>query len=447
MPDLVCGHKFSWIAPNLNTLLFVIVRQTAKPAVFHHKFGRLEMKRMTNLHTSLCTLALWMLMLLMPAGGAISQTATEGYAGGDLSYQMGNGDTLVVTLNYYFDCGGGSPSSNPFLILRNCAGTVISGVNMGSPTITVISNTTAATNCGAGSVTGRRKYSYSANIDISAQLGAPCNFYRLTISPNTRNHSDNLNSATTRRLWLEANLYLGNDANNSSPVFNAEEIPYVCSGSTVSFAPEVTDADGDSLVYSLIAAKTGTVVSSNISYDIGSGAAPIPGISIDSETGILDFTAPTVSGHVDSGNYQVVILISEYDRTSGLQLSATYRDFEFHVDSACTNNGPVPNSSFSNLTNVTSTVGNDTVIIDTGQAAAFRLTFSDADGIGSYSSTAVSVLGGNATFNTTNGEITWTPGASDIGTHIFSVAAIDAATPITGKGAHKVVVIVETIRL
>lgn len=398
---------------------------------------------MTNLPTSLYTVMCVLMALLLNAGSVTGQTVTEGYAGGDLSYQMGNGDTLVVTLNYYFDCGAGSPSTNPFLILRNCAGTVISGVSMGSPTITVISNTTSATNCGAGSVTGRRKYSYTTNIDISASLGAACNFYRLTISPLSRNHSDNLNIAATTPLWLQANLYLGNDANNSSPVFGAEEIPYVCSGSTVSFAPEVRDADGDSLVYSLIAARTGTGSASNISYSSGSGTSPIPGISIDSETGILQFTAPNVSSHVDSGNYQVVVLVDEYDRTTGLQLSATYRDFQFHVDSACTNNGPVPNSSFSNLTNITSTAGNDTVVIDTGQAAAFRLTFSDADGIASYSSTAVSILGGNSTFNTSNGEITWTPTGADIGTYVFSVAAIDAATPITGKGAHKVVVIVQ----
>ena len=52
--------------------------------------------------------------LLTFAYSASSQTATNAYAGGEITYQMGNGDTLEVTLNYYIHCGGSAPGTNPF---------------------------------------------------------------------------------------------------------------------------------------------------------------------------------------------------------------------------------------------------------------------------------------------------------------------------------------------
>ena len=255
--------------------------------------------------------------------------------------QMGNGDTIIVTLNYYIDCGGGAPGTSPVLIIRNCSGTPIGFHSMGTATITNISNTTQSTNCGSGSVAGRRKYSYTSSIDISAQLGTACNFYRLTVSPNTRNTSRNLSSSTSQRMWLQADLYVQNDATNSSPVFGGTPIPYVCRTSSVSYSPQVSDVDGDSLVFSLTTTRGGTANATNLTYSSGSGTAPIAGISIDATSGILNFTSPT-----DSGNYQVVVAVSEYDRSSGNQLSRTYRDFQFHIDSTCVNDGPVPAAAF-----------------------------------------------------------------------------------------------------
>ena len=410
--------------------------QAAKPAVFPTKFGFSEMKRMIHLLTQLKQVFTVSAILLLSALSANSQNAAGAYAGGDITYQMGNGDTLDITLNYYIECGGTSPGSNPILVLRNCSGTPISTVNMGAPTITEISNTTATTNCGAGTVSGRRRYQYTAQIDISDEFTTSCNFYRMTIFPTSRNPSGNLANATTQRLWLQADVYLQNDATNSSPTFTAQAIPYLCKNSTTTFSPEVSDVDGDSLVFSLVSAKTGTTSATAITYSTGSGTSPIAGITIDPTTGLLTFTSP------DSLAHQVVILVQEYDRTSGNQISAVYRDFQFYVDTNCTNPGPTPNASFSNLTNVNSSVGNDTIYLDTNVAASFRLTFTDANGISGYTSNAVSVLGGNATFNSSNAQVSWTPSGADIGTHIFTISAEDNVTPTSGKGAKKVVVVV-----
>lgn len=394
------------------------------------------MKRMIHLLTQLKQVFIVSTILLLSALSANSQNAAGAYAGGDITYQMGNGDTLDITLNYYIECGGTSPGSNPILVLRNCSGTPINTVNMGAPTITEISNTTATTNCGAGTVSGRRRYQYTAQIDISDEFTTSCNFYRMTIFPTSRNPSGNLANATTQRLWLQADVYLQNDATNSSPTFAAQAIPYVCKNSTTTFSPEVSDVDGDSLVFSLVSAKTGTTSATAITYSTGTGTSPIAGITIDPTTGLLTFTSP------DSLAHQVVILVQEYDRTSGNQISAVYRDFQIYVDTNCTNPGPTPNASFSNLTNVNSSVGNDTIYLDTNVAASFRLTFTDANGISGHSSNAVSVLGGNATFNTSNAQVSWTPSGADIGTHIFTISAEDNVTPTSGKGAKKVVVVV-----
>lgn len=366
----------------------------------------------------------------------LSQNATSAFAGGDISYQMVGNDSLEITLNWYVDCGG-NLSGTPFIILRNCSGTPMSAKDMGSPTITEVSNTTSTTNCGAGSVTGRRRYQYTTRIEIDSDLGTGCNFYRITLSRPSRNASANLSNSTSQNAWLQADIYLLNDDTNSSPVFTATPIPYVCNNSSVSFSPEVTDVDGDSLVFSLVAAQTGTASASNITYSSGSGGAPITGISIDASSGVISFTSP------DSGNHQVVIAVDEYDRSSGNQISRVYRDFQFVVDSTCTNDGPQPSAAFSNTTNVVSSVGNDTVVIDTGVAASFRLTFTDANGISGYSSNAVGILGGNAAFNTANAQISWTPTGDDIGTHIVTISSEDNVTPISGKGAHTIVIVVQ----
>ena len=144
---------------------------------------------MISLFTNLRAFGLAGLFLLSFGSSLLSQTATSGYAGGELSYRYLSGDTIQVTLDYYIDCGGSAPGTNPFIILRNCSGTPLSTKNMGSATITNISNTTSSTNCGAGNVSGRRRYRYTTLVDISADLGGSCNFYRITINRYGRDNS------------------------------------------------------------------------------------------------------------------------------------------------------------------------------------------------------------------------------------------------------------------
>ncbi|MBT6383347.1 MAG: T9SS type B sorting domain-containing protein [Flavobacteriales bacterium] len=366
------------------------------------------------------------------------------YAGTDLNASInGTGDSVTLQAIIAHDCPGSISTTDTILLLQNCGGPL---VKLGFVSESNISDANGVTTtCASGSFLGRFAAIYENTVPISDYSG--CNPVTFRIYPTDRINAENLNnsgSSTSDRLRVFMQMYFAVDSTNSVPSIGANMNPYVCSGSDIEWDPQITDAEDDSLVISFRQPQTGASSGSNISYASGFTLAdPIEsGDSLGTERGIIYFTSPT-----DTGHYQIALQIQEYDKATGNLISLSYRDFQFYVNGSCTNDGPTIASSISN--EVACTESSPFVIeIDTAQAASFDLTFT---GTGSETltllSTATSWLNGSSTSVSTSGNaatmtVSWTPTAADVGRHVFTISAEDNGSPITGKSAQEIIVIV-----
>lgn len=337
----------------------------------------------------------------------------------------------------YVDCDATAVPATYSLTAFNCSGTgsaLSSGLQaISGPAGTNMSDVCAtsftSTTCGSGTIEGRKRVTFNYTMDFSAQT--VCNSYEVRNSTSYRAASNNISFTAPGQTGIcvvPAYIFLQNDDSNSSATFSGIDNPYLCGGVATSYDPVISDPDDDSLVISLVAARGSGVPLSTVTYLGGtSGSAPISGITIDPNTGVLNFSSPTTTG-----NYTVVYRVDEYDRTTGLQVGRTHKEIYFYVDASCSNTNPAAAPAISNLSGGASLISNYNVQLTADNANCFRLTYTDSDGILNYSSNAVSVLNG-ATFNAATGEVCWTPTSAQIGTYFITIGATDQACNIAGK--------------
>ena len=184
---------------------------------------------------------------------------------------------------------------------------------------------------------------------------------------------------------------LVSNVGNSPPIIKTgspngfHPIPYGCINTPIIYDLEISDPDGDSLVFSLHTAYKPLITSpastlfTPVTYNPGfSATAPIPGITINSQTGQLNFMAPATPG-----NYVIVVKIDEYN-SSGTRLSSINHEFTFIAEN-CTNTVPIvsPNNitNFNSLgTNTTYNNTNNTISMCAGDQFCYDVSFSDLDG-------------------------------------------------------------------
>jgi gliding motility-associated-like protein len=131
------------------------------------------------------------------------------------------------------------------------------------------------------------------------------------------------------------------DANkNSSPEFTVNDTAVICGGSFFSLPLGATDADGDSLSYTLCGAYDGGTPTNpipdpaeapgynTVTYeDPYSGFQPMGGsVKIDSKTGLLSGVAPPIAF---SGEYVVTVCVAEYRK--GLLLGESRKELHIRV--------------------------------------------------------------------------------------------------------------------
>lgn len=165
---------------------------------------------------------------------------------------------------------------------------------------------------------------------------ANCSNYTLVISSCCRNTAlVNLSSTSfCNAISLDPNLC------NSAPAIGSEATPYLCVGQTTTFNPNVSDPDGDSLVFSLSDCYADDNGSGGCNWNSYTGGFSVtnplpsnPPISIDSTTGAFTVT-PTVSGM-----YQFCYKIEEYK--NGTLVGTYIRDMQVVVIDCPPNKGPV----------------------------------------------------------------------------------------------------------
>lgn len=376
-------------------------------------------------------------------------SATNEYTGANLTVASNaTNDSLEFTVEVFWNCDPVIAFLDSHRLLNmNIAGCGVPVVTVYKVSDTEISDVCAAAlpYCNTSSIPGQRMVVYKGMVPSAAF--AACTAMEFGFYAYNRYDADNLVNTTANsdriRTYVQYNFDVDNT--NNTPTFNANGRPLFCEGVSAGFDPQVTEIDGDSLVFSLRAAQRGLGTPANYSYNAGFSANDPTGngMSIDAQSGILEFTTP------DSGVYQIVIQVNEYDRATGQQKSMTFRDFQIEVDPSCNNAGPSVAGTFTGLSNVNATVANDTVVLDTGVAASFGLSFTgDVGETVSLTTTAGSFLSGASTSTSSAGASTtltvnWTPTGADIGTHVFTIGAEDNGCDISGKSAHKVIVVVQ----
>lgn len=333
--------------------------------------------------------------------------------GGNITYECLGGNTFLVTLTLYEDCGTAfiSFGSETITATNDC----------GLPNQSIVCNQIVFQQeisqlCPADASnsecfpTGFLPGVYMHKYQGTVTLPGTCDAWHFAFSDCCRNFANN--SSASDDYYFQADLYSSTAPCNNSAQLTAQPIPYVCAGQPVNYGFGATDPDGDSLVYSLVNALR--AAGTSITYTVGfSGAAPIPGITIDPATGILNFTTSV------TGNYIVAVLIQEYNAAGQLTGTIT-QDFQFEVIT-CTNNTPAAPDSVTNFTGSGVQINSNTINLCSGQTACFDMVFSDPDLSQNLSvDTALSLFPPGVTYSIT--------GTNPMTVHVCVVATPGVAT-------------------
>ncbi len=277
--------------------------------------------------------------------------------GGDMTYRCLGNDQYEITLTIRRDCEFGDPAAqfdDPASIgVFSSQGNLLTNIgNLGQLLIPFnmddTLNTVLNTNCTIlGNDVCVHETSYVTTVTLPYRFGGYVLAYQRCCRNGSLNNIVNpLEAGST--YYIELNAEAQTECNNS-PVFNEWGDIYICANEELSFDHSATDADGDSLVYSLCIPKDGasfddpkpqppagpnySEITWAAGYDISNmmGGAPL---EIDPATGVLTATPNVI------GQYLIGICVEEY--RNGVLLSKVTRDFEYNVR-AC-GDGPV--SSF-----------------------------------------------------------------------------------------------------
>ncbi|MDQ3191467.1 MAG: hypothetical protein M3Q58_07735, partial [Bacteroidota bacterium] len=340
-------------------------------------------------------------------------------SGGEITYTCLGPNQFEVTLTLFRDCSGSTMSTSEWITFSNTCG-------LANPSLTVtLQNPATGTNCtgtalscatevsqlcasqssnstcNGGTLPGMQKYVYKGIVTFPGT----CNTWTMNYGLCCRNPAVNVTTATSYNFHAQTTMNSASEACNNSPIFTSQPIPYVCAGQPVSYNYGVQEADGDQLVFSLVNGLQNATTS--LPYAAGySGAVPIPGITINANTGQLNFTPTTI------GNFVVAIRVDEF--RNGVLIGTTMRDIQFVVQS-CSNSVPDPTGGqITNLSGTATATGPFSLDMCEGDNFTFTATFSDpnASDILSLTSNITSVLPGSTiSFSGTNpitATVTWT---------------------------------------
>lgn len=355
-------------------------------------------------------------------------------AGADITYVNVGIDSFLVTVNIFEDCGGSATVGSSITVsFTNDCGLLSLSQSFPQTSISEVSQLCASeqpnSTCNGGNLPGMLQKVYQKIVVLQH-----CNSWKITWGVANRNASVNLDP-TGNTLFFAVNASLNNfDApQNNSPAFNAQPIPYVCVNQLVNYSFGVSETDGDSLVYSFTDPLGGSVANPIIlNYQSGyTVAQPLPGITIDPNSGLLTFT-PTMLG-----SFVVVVMVEEYQ--NGVLIGYVKRDIQFVVRS-CVNNAPdIVAGEITNLTGNAVLIDPYTIEMCEGNTFTFTSVFSDQDINDTLDilTNLTTVLPGASIITSGTNPLTvvisWTaPAASSGQNNSFAITVNDGACPIPG---------------
>jgi gliding motility-associated-like protein len=262
--------------------------------------------------------------------------------GGEVTYRNIANDSFEITLILYIDCVNGNPAavlgdSTAILGIFNSSNTMVQVLT--SPRSLPQRVNTVNYNCvQPPSNACVDKYTYHYYTRLPHIPGG----YVLAFQRCCRNNTiSNIvqPQSTGATYWTAIPDTVFSSGNNNAAVFNALPPNFLCNQRAFIFDHSASDADGDSLAYSLYTPYLGA--STNVPRPVAPAAPPYtnitwlppynvnammlgsPELSIDARSGLL-----TVNPQ-NTGQFVVGIQVQEF--RNGQLISTTRRDFQFNV--------------------------------------------------------------------------------------------------------------------
>ena len=354
--------------------------------------------------------------------------------GGDITYECIGNSQYKLTLKFYRDCNG-IPAPVFYNDLEIKYSSASCGVNNLKASFLPVPDSTkivtpicdnALDRCSNPNGTyGVERHLYEMILDLSAYSGCGDDWV-IEWDYCCRNFAiTSLMNPGVSEFYLKTTIdnTLSCGQGNNSPTFSNDPVPFGCVNQQISYNHGVFDADGDSLVFSLVQprGKNGGLIPFSPGYNINNPILTTSGINVNPQTGTLTFTPSAQQVAV------VSVLVEEY--RNGLKINELVRDVQFTI-LACQNQNPT-------LTGFDST---NVFVLNAcvGQTVCYNFYSNDAD---LTDSVFISWNNGipNASFTTTNGidqfpvaTLCWTPTINDIGPNLFNITVKDNNCDLIG---------------
>lgn len=348
--------------------------------------------------------------------------------GADLTYECLGGNTYKVRLSFYRDCIGILAPANVYVNIRSVScgqtlGVTCNPIPGTGQQVTYLCPTATST-CNGGTFTGIQEWVYEGIVTLPMQ----CVDWQFSYSLCCRNAAINtISSPGSNTFYIYASLNNTISPCNSSPTFTNKPVPFACLGQQLCFNHGATDADGDSLVYSLVNPRQ--TVTNDVSY-----IAPYNATNPLATTGPIQFNPQTGDICFTPSQLQVTVmavLVKEY--RNGVLIGTVVRDIQITVLN-CTNDLPT-------LTGINGT-NNFDMTVCANQNFCFDIFSNDINAgqqVGLFWNNAIP----NATFSSAGsphptGTFCWTPTQADISNtpHCFTVRVSDDACPYIGSNTY-----------
>lgn len=379
--------------------------------------------------------------------------------GADISYECIDPLNRVykVTVNFYRDCAGIDAPNNISLNVTSLTcgqnfnvdlqriaaqphpyGGLPGEVSPLCPSVILQSS------CNGGNLPGVQTFAYVGIVT----LPMACTDWTFSINIAARNDLiTNLLNASSQALHVATTVNNVAAVNNNSLVFTTLPVPFICVNQPFSYNHGAVDADGDSLVFSLVNALGfgGVPIVYNFPFTPTSPMTTIGGFNFNTTTGQLNFTPSGLQVAV------VTVLVSEY--RNGILIGTTMRDIQIVVMNIAGCNSPAPKFSGNIASTVQGGYSIDTSLVQVcpGSQLTFSVRAFDRNGDSLFleSNMAQSIPGAlfNITRNakdTVTGNFSWTPSGTDTGRHTFIVVVSNNHCPLANSQAYALTIDVLT---
>jgi gliding motility-associated-like protein len=235
--------------------------------------------------------------------------------------------------------------------------------------------------------------------------------------------------------------------NNSTPVFTADPIPYICANHVYNYVNAPVDKDLDALnTISMIPTSAGpTNLAYATPYTAGNpiAATTPPGYVVNPLNGTATFNPQNV------GKFVLAFRTEDHDKVTGALLGYSSRDVQVSVLPCAGVQDPTIDSIVqkpSGLKLLDPTVGNNILYVCPGTPISFDVNahVNNTNGVIILRPLLSSVLPAGLSYNTVGNlgtsattTFTWTPTAADYGDHVIAMEALDSgcasSVPIVPK--------------